>query len=95
MAKGREEKESSGERELENQDVESSSKSPNLMMLSAIVDGINLSTSLEGSISFSRISSTDIPEAFWMAQSASILLASLVITTLMLLFAEATKRAVA
>ena len=63
MAKGREEKVSSGERELENQDVESSLKSPNLMMLSAIVDGINLSTSLEGSIPFSRISSTDIPEA--------------------------------
>ena len=86
MAKGREEKVSSGERELENQDVESSLKSPNLMMLSAIVDGINLSTSLEGSISFSRISSTDISEALLMAQSASILLDSLVTTTLMLLF---------
>ena len=86
MAKGREEKISSGERELENQDVESSLKSPNLMMLSAIVDGINLSTSLEGSIPFSRISSTDISEALLMAQSASILLDSLVTTTLMLLF---------
>ena len=56
------------------------------MMLNAKVDGINLSSRLEGNNSFSLISSIDILEALFMAQSASILLDSLVTTTLMLLF---------
>ena len=70
---------------MENQDVECSLNSPNLMMLSAIVDGINLSASLEGNISFSLISSIDILEALFMAQSASILLIALASVNLMLM----------